>query len=157
MSGLVYSKTDSGLLVAENAHSVDEQAVARSLREYDPDLRLVPQVVVGDRVGYRVYRYAGPDRPAEFLLYWGDASTGEPWPLSSRLLDKVREQDKNTRGTYLDEDAREKLRREELERAHASATDSVIADTLKSGRTVLRRGVGLRMARDKRRARGEKT
>lgn len=104
-NGQVFSKTDSGLLVPDRAAG-DEQAVARLLKEYDPDLRLVPQYN-----GYRVYRYAGSDRPAQFVLYWGD-SDGNAYPLSSRILDKVKQLDRNNdRSEYRSEDALNEERR----------------------------------------------
>lgn len=89
------SRTDGGLYVPEGAH---EAAVMRALREHDDDLRLVPQDSdhFGRRV-YKVFRYAGSERPAEFLLFWGDEH-GNPFPLSSSLVDAVKQLDRNMRG-----------------------------------------------------------
>ena len=97
------SRLDSGLFFVE--HGEDEARVSRALREYDADLRLVPQDsdTHGRRI-YKVYRYAGSDRPAEFLLYWAN-ERGEPYPLSMRLLDEIKRHDKNTRGDKFDADA----------------------------------------------------
>jgi hypothetical protein len=117
---LVYSRTDNGLLVAENA-SGDERAVARALKEYDPDLRLVP-AVVKEQVAWKVYRHSGPDRPALFLFMWGD-EYGNPWPLSYRILDKVKTLDKNTSTGARDEDALE---------AHRKASKAKEEETLRT-------------------------
>lgn len=147
----VYSKGNHGLLVARDTAPGDEQAVARQLRDYDPDLRLVPQGVVGRQIVYKVYRYAGSDRPAEFVCFWGDEATGEPWPLSSGLLDRVRELDKNTRANYLSAEAREARRRAELER-HREQTAKDVYDDLRRmpGRlAALPRGQSLRRARSR--------
>jgi hypothetical protein len=152
LSGLTYSRTESGLLVAENA-SADERAVARALRDHDPDLRLVPQSRVGDRIGYSVYRYAGSDRPAEFLLFWGNTASGEPYPLSSRLLDEVKRLDRNSRGAgdYVDVDERNARAKAEL-REHADKQGEELFDDWRKreGRSaLLPRGVSLRRARSK--------
>src|SRR5215510_10143671 len=94
--------TDSGLLVPEGAL---EAAVARELRELDDDLRLVPQDsdAYGRRI-YKVYKYMGGDRPAQFILMWSDEE-GNPYPLSSSLVEEVKRHDRNLRGaqTLLDE------------------------------------------------------
>lgn len=84
-----------GLLVPEGAL---EAAVSRQLRELDPDLRLVPQDsdAYGARI-YKVYKYQGPDRPATFILLWGD-EWGRPFPLSSSLVEEVKRYDRGGRG-----------------------------------------------------------
>jgi len=155
--GLSYSRHgDSGLVLAEFGQ--DEAAISKALRQHDPDLRLVPRhsEKFGKRY-YAVYRYAGSDRPAEFVCAW-TTDAGEPLPLSSRLLDLVQKLDRNTRGEYEDENARERKRREQLERQLAADTQDLIDDwKARDGRSaLLPRGVSLRMARDKRRARGER-
>jgi len=115
--------------VAEADASGQERAVARALKEYDPDLRLVPGVVNEQGV-WKVYRYSGPDRPALFLFMWGD-SYGNPWPLSMRILDKVRELDKNTKSEFRDEDALEAHRKASKAKTEEDrATD--LYDDLKS-------------------------
>lgn len=88
------SRTDGGLVVPTGAH---EAAVQAALKQHDPDLRLVPQD--SDHFGrtiYKVYRYAGSERPAEFLLYWGDKDGA--YPLSMGIVDAVRRLDRNMRG-----------------------------------------------------------
>lgn len=102
---LVFSENDSGLVVAEQ--SADERSVRDALRDHDRALRLVRGF--SEEHGcwvWRVYRYAGPDRPAEFLCDWSDRR-GTPFPLSHRLVDYVRhELDKNGRAPGPDPDRR---------------------------------------------------
>lgn len=122
---LVYSRSDSGLLIAETGSS-DERAVARALKDYDPDLRLVP-AVVNNQQAWKVYRYAGPDHPALFLFMWGD-HYGNPWPLSMRILDKVRELDKNTQSQARDEDALEARRKASNAKRDEDRTTDLVDD-----------------------------
>lgn len=154
-----YTQTEGGLLVPE---AMDERAVSRLLRQYDPELRLVPPGVTltgetREQVrSYRVARYAGSERPIQFVCGWWD-ERGEPLPLSSSLLDRVMELDRNTRAKYLDDVARNELARQERDK-NAKRDYEAIQDnnTFKHGRPVLPRSQSLRMSRDKRRARGEK-
>lgn len=121
---MICSRSDTGLLVAENG-SADEKAIARALRDHDPDLRLVPQGFRNGMTAYKVYRYCGSERPAEFICFWGNAQ-GEPYPLSSRLLDKVRALDKSQRGSegYLSEDElNDRAKAARQEQAQADAED----------------------------------
>jgi hypothetical protein len=137
--------------------AADERAIAAALREYDPELRLVPQE--SDAYGctiYHVRRWAGNDRPSEFLFAWV-TETGEALPLSHRLLDLVREHDRNLRAQRLDADAKNELKRQEDKRHWDSEMEALSGDwEMKHGRPVLPRSQSLRMSRDKRRARGEK-
>lgn len=144
---LVYERQGNGLLVARDTAPSDEKAVARQLRDYDPDLRLVPQGVVGRQIAYKVYRYAGSDRPAEFICFWGDAAIGEPYPLSSGLLDRVRELDRNSRARYASAEELNEKRRAELERHRDSLSEDVYDDLKRMpGRLAVipRPGVGYR-------------
>jgi hypothetical protein len=149
VSGLVYSRTDSGLLVAEEGAS-DEKAVGRLLRDYDSDLRLVPATFHDGRLGYKVYRYAGPDRPAEFICYWGNEE-GEPYPLSSRLLDKVRELDRNSRAPYLSEDELNARAQEKRERQIRQDAEDLVDDVATTAGVMpcFHRGAHLRRSRAK--------
>jgi len=47
---------------------------------------------------YKVFRYAGSERPAEFLLFWGDPSSGVAYPLSMSIVDEVKRHDRGERG-----------------------------------------------------------
>ena len=144
---MVYSRSDSGLLIAEKSGSSDERAIARALKDYDRDLRLLPCVVNGTQA-WKVYRYAGSDRPAEFLFMWGN-DYGEPWPLSFRILDKVRELDKNTTFKARNEDALERDRRASDAKREQDAIEALTDDWMtREGRSaLLPRGQSLRRAR----------
>lgn len=152
---LVYSRSDSGLVIAE--HGQDEAAVARALKQHDRELRLVQQVdPATGRLRWCVYSYQGPDRPALFVYAW-QTQTGEPLPLSHRLVDEVKAQDRNSRAprpTEDDLDRQQAVRKERDWERDAEALGNDWAP--QHGRPVLHRSQSLRMARDKRRARGEK-
>lgn len=86
----------TGLLVAED--SVGEREVQRILRDYDPRLRLVPQRDEASQgLLWQVYYWNGPDQAASYVCSWMDRD-GVPLPLSSRILDKVQQQDVRTVG-----------------------------------------------------------
>jgi hypothetical protein len=145
---LVYTKTESGLLVASEGAS-DERAVARALKDHDPDLRLVPQ-----QDGWRVYRYAGPDRPADFILYWGDGEG--PWPLSHRLVDEVKRHDRNTQAHVPSPEELNAKAEAERRKQDAAMVEDIVDDNRHkmNGRIAcLKPSVALRMARDKERRR----
>lgn len=152
---LVERTLDSGLILSEQG--MDGAAIGRALRKRDPLLSLQgwPSNTHGCII-WKVVRYAGPDRPPDTVCVW-QSDRGEPYPLSSGILDLVDQLDKNTRSTYASEDERnaqlEAERRKATERANEAIRDDT---TFKHGRPVLPRSQSLRMARDKRRARGEK-
>jgi hypothetical protein len=153
---LVYTRQDSGLVVAE--HASDEASVARALRDHDSDLRLVRQL--SESLGalvWKVYRYAGSERPAEFVCAWTDRS-GTPLPLSHRLVDMVKGLDRNSRAPVADADTLNARRKERAEKEVQRHNQDLIDDHLpRVGRSpVLHRSQSLRMARDKQRAKGRK-
>lgn len=157
--GLIHSRTDSGLIVAE--YGTDGAAVRRAIKDYDPNLELLPPGVDAadgaDRQHWRVYARVSPDRPLVFVTAWVDTA-GNALPLSMRLLDRVKEQDRNTRSTYQDADSRNAvLRRRRADESRAQA-DDLTSDHLRSAKRFhpVHRSVGLRMARDKQRAKGRK-
>jgi hypothetical protein len=154
---LIYSASDSGLILATEGS--DEAACAAALKEYDSDLRLVPQDsdAFGQRV-YKVFRYAGSEQPAQFVCGWWD-DMGKPYGGLSvtGLLEMVKRLDRNTRSYYVDPDVRnaeltEKRRRE----AHAQLDE--IADEFRgkidgTKSSPLPRGRDLYLARNRVRAR----
>lgn len=146
--GFVEWRSDSGLNVVEQCGDV--AAISRLLRQHDDDLRLVPGWP------FRVYSYRGPNHPAEFVLAW-QSEAGEPLPLSSRLVDEVIRHDRNSRGVVVDADVRNQQQKQaeakQWERDQEAITEEWL---MKHGRAVLPRSQGLRRARDKRRAKGEK-
>jgi hypothetical protein len=127
---LVPSQTDSGLTVL--MHGSDEAAVSRALRDFDNDLRLVPQDsdAYGQRV-YKVYRYNGPERRADFLFLWGD-DYGNPYPLSMAILERVKTFDKNQRGNaeFVNEDEHNRRLREARQKDYDSNVESIQQEEL---------------------------
>lgn len=153
--GYVERTLDSGLVLSE--YGWDHAQVERELKKRDPDLTLQgwPSQTHGT-ILWKVVRYAGPDRPPDTVAVW-QSDRGEPYPLSSGLLDLVDRLDRNTRGAAVGEDelnARlEAERRKQDERDGEGIIDNT---TFKHGRPVLPRSQSLRMSRDKQRAKGKK-
>jgi hypothetical protein len=144
-----------GLLVAELG--MDGTSLERELRKRDPLLSLQgwPSATHGC-ILWRVVREAGPDRPPETVAVW-QSESGEPYPLSSGLLDLVDRLDRNSRHSHRGEDELERQRRAEVARQLERDNEALRDDwNFRHGRPVLHRSVSLRMARDKARARGEK-
>lgn len=154
--GLVYSRTESGLVRAE--HGADEAAVAAALKQHDADLRLI-RGFDPDRQCWvwKVYRYYGPERDAEFLLTWRDESTGEPRPLSMNLLDEVQRHDKNLRGDLVDSAVHNEKLKAERRADYLSEAEEIVKEfgPKMDGKKlpVIHRSQSLRRSRDKERAR----
>jgi hypothetical protein len=151
---VIHRSLESGLVLAEQG--MDGAALERELRKRDPLLALQGfYSPAHGAVVWRVVREAGAAGP-ETVCVWQSAS-GEPYPLSSGLLSLVDRLDRNTRAVYASEDelerAREKAREKQISRANEALADDW---NPKHGRPVLPRSRSLRMARDKRRAKGEK-
>jgi hypothetical protein len=127
---LVHSQTDSGLHLL--THGSDELAVSRALRQHDDALRLVPQDsdAYGQRV-YKVYRYNGPERPAEFLFLWGD-DYGNPYPLSMAILERVKTLDRNQRGNaeFVNEDEHNRRLREQRQKDYGANVETIQSEEL---------------------------
>lgn len=156
--GLIHSRTGSGLIVAE--YGADGAAVRSALKEHDRNLVLLPPGVDmggADRRHWRVYAKVGGDRPPVFVTAWADEA-GNPLPLSMRLLDRVKEQDRNGRGGYRDADTRNRELREGLRRRSRQQALELVDDHVLSAKRFhpAPRSVALRMSRDKQRARGKK-
>jgi hypothetical protein len=156
--GLVFTDTSSGLVLA--THGSDEAATAAALREYDRDLRLVPQDsdAFGRRV-YKVYRYMGSEQPSVFVCGWWD-DLGNPYDglSATGLLEMVKRLDRNnSREQRIDPDEKNRLLLEERRRQSSEDIDEVAREF--SGRidgkksSPLKRSQSLRMARDRVRAR----
>lgn len=157
--GLIHSRTGSGLIVAE--YGADGAAVRRALKEYDRDLELLPPGVDvaggADRRHWRVYARVADDRPLAFVTAWADAD-GEPLPLSMRLLDKVKQQDRNSRSDYQDADTRNADVRERNRRRSQEQALELVDEHVRSAKRFhpAHRSVALRMTRDRLRSRGKK-
>jgi hypothetical protein len=153
--GLIERTLDSGLILSE--YGQDSASLERELRKRDPDLTLQgwPSQAHGC-ILWKVVRYAGPDRPPDTVCVW-QSERGEPFPLSSGILDLVDRLDRNTRHGHHGEDELNAARERELARQDARDREALTDDwTFKHGRPVLPRSQSLRMARDKQRARGKK-
>jgi hypothetical protein len=139
------TRTSGGLLVPEGAL---EAAVSRQLRELDPDLRLVPQDsdAYGQRI-YKVYKFMGPDRPAAFILMWGDWN-GNPFPLSSALVEEVKRHDRNLRGHESLPDADEHNRRLKSEARRRGAEELAELGRTYDRYTSGKRSFGVRIPRE---------
>jgi len=153
--GLVERTLDSGLALQE--YGQDHASLERELRRRDPLLSLQgwPSVTHGC-ILWKVVRYAGPDRPPDTVCVW-QGERGEPFPLSSGILDLVDRLDRNSRHGHVSEDEINAARDRELERQVERDREALTDDwVFKHGRPVLPRSQSLRMARDKQRARGRK-
>lgn len=158
MSGLVHSRTGSGLIVSE--YGADGAAVLRALKDHDPDLRLIPpgvSVQGAHREHWAVYLYRGSERPPVFVLAW-TGPDGGPLPLSHRLVDAVKQRDLNGRGNPLSADQLNAARAEARRRQEERDREALRHDHLSSAgkHHVPHRSVALRMTRDKQRSRGRK-
>jgi hypothetical protein len=123
---MIYSRTDSGLVLAE--HGSDEAAVARELLRHDPDLRLERAIHPDTQTHFwKVLRYVGSERPLEFICDWLDADRN-PLPLSMRLLDRVKMHDRNSPMATLDEDTANARHRERLAKEHAARMQDIADD-----------------------------
>ena len=99
---MIFTRTPSGLTLAE--HAADEDAVARALRAFDCDLRLIRAVDEDHRCWvWKVYRYMGDHRPAEFVCGWWTDEL-EPLPLTMRLVDRVKDRHAASRAPHVDAD-----------------------------------------------------
>lgn len=142
-----YLETDSGLAVPLTG--ADEASVARALKEYDPDLRLIPQD--SDAYGRRIYRVArrvGGDRPVQWVVTWRTRE-GDALPLSHRLVEKVKELDLNTRARVDDPDDLNAALKDERRKDYDTDMDEIVRDHLKThkGRFITPRSQALALAR----------
>jgi len=144
----------SGLVLAEQG--MDGAALERELKRRDPLLALQGFLSLEHgAVVWRVVREAGAAGP-ETVCVW-QSESGEPYPLSSGLLSLVDRLDRNSRGVYAGEDDLERARKIARDRQIARDNEALADDWYpRHGRPVLPRGQGLRMASDRRRAKGEK-
>jgi len=151
---VIHRALESGLVLAE--HGMDTSSLERELRRRDPLLSLQgwadPEY---GRIRWRVVRET-PEGGFETVVCWPES--GEPYPLSSGILDLLDRHDRNnSRRDYRDEDELELERQAEVARQRERDNEALADDwQFKHGRPVLPRSQALRMSRDRRRARGEK-
>lgn len=137
--------------------ALDEQAVQRELASLDPNLILTRE---RDAIGqdyYVVIYYQGGSIPPDEVIDWREPS-GRAKPLSSALANEVRKMMRNG-----PPDVKAIIRaNEEMKQRHAAQQEAIRLEQAlefeqsrkRSG--AIHRSVGLRMARDRARARGEK-
>ena len=153
--GLVERVAGGGLVVSE--YGADQATIERELKKRDPLLSLQGwPSQTHQTILWKVVRFSGGDRPPETVCVW-QSDRGEPYPLSSGLLNLVDRLDRNSRSQHVGEDDRNAELERQRQRANELANEGIIDNTtFKHGRPVLPRSQSLRMSRDKARARGEK-
>jgi hypothetical protein len=154
---LEYTSRRSGLLVAEQA------AAPRQIR--DALKRLDDQLVLGcevdDRYGcwvWRVFRRDG-DRPAQWLFDWREnmeEPRSRPRPLSHALVDEAASRRLGSRRVFVDPDVLNDRAVAEARREASEVSEQIARETVRRARSPVHRSVGLRMSRDKQRARGRR-
>jgi hypothetical protein len=152
--GLVERTLDSGLVLQE--YGQDHASLERELKRRDRDLSLVGEF--SETHGCIIWKVIlnRPDRPWETVYVWM-SERGEPYPLSSGILDGLDRLDRNTRAVHVGEDEINAARDRELAEQDVRDREALVDDwTFKHGRPVLPRSQSLRMSRDKQRARGKK-
>jgi hypothetical protein len=88
----MYARSDSGLVYP--VEGMDGAAVRAALKEHDRNLDLIQQL--DPQWGRWVFKVTyATGGPSEVLFAWR-APSGEPLPLSSALIDKVKQLDRNT-------------------------------------------------------------
>lgn len=143
----MYVRTDSGLVLAER--SADEAAISRALAEIDPELVLVRQIdPVFNRWSWRV-NCVSPRGQYDLVCVWEDENR-EPLPLSSALVEKVKMLRRDSRAAYVDSEARNEIRRQEIAKQEERDLEASISDLeprARSGRLPIlpRRSVGARI------------
>jgi hypothetical protein len=157
----VYSVSDvGGLAVAFNR--ADEETVARALRRLDDRLFLDPEVEPHGPYGPYVYMtvkyHLGSGRPPSLVLEWRDSSG--PKPLSLAVVEQVKRQEGAMATAFREVMAANERKRQQSIQATGDGAYDIARSGGKSAaglRSVnLPRSQSLRMARDKRRARGER-
>lgn len=152
--GLVERTLDSGLIVAQ--YGGDHASIERELKRRDPDLSL--QGRFSEVHGCVIWRVVlkRADQPFETVCNW-QSPQGEPYPLSSGILNMVDGLDRNTRSRHVGEDEINAARDREIERQKERDREAIVDDhVFRHGRPVLHRSQSLRMSRDKQRAKGWK-
>ena len=158
----MYSVSDvGGLAVCFNP--TDEKTVTAALRRLDDRLFLDPEVETHGPYGPYVYMtvkyHHGSGVPPTCVLDWREPD-GRPKPLSLAMVDQVRRQEGAMARAVSEAIIANERRRQEAIKAVGDGTYDVVMEGGHSAagkRSVnLPRSQSLRMARDKRRARGEK-
>ena len=143
----------SGLVLAEDG--MDSAALERELRRRDPLLSLQGWPSAEHRcIIWRVVRDAGLERPPETVAVW-QSESGEPYPLSTGLLELVDRLDRNSRHVHKDEDQLNREREAEIARQSERDDEAMLDWIPKHGRPVLPRGRYLQLSRQRARRDGK--
>lgn len=152
---MLITERSSGLFLAEQAAA--PAAIRDALKQLDDRLILGQEVDEQHQCWlWKVLVRVGWDRPAVHLFDWRDEQ-GKPLPLTSRIVDEANRRRLDSRHQYEDAlTANDRLEQEISEQAVEVFADAH-RDAARSSRRmpVFHRSQGLRMARDKMRARGE--
>lgn len=142
-----WAEGNSGLAVPYQRG--DEATIAKELRDYDSHLRLIPQGYRNGQTVYKVFYRAGPEH-ASVLFTWADEQ-GNPLPLSSAIVEKVKMLDKNSRYEKKDPDTMNEALRASRAKEQEEEIQSIIDDWMtREGRSaVLPRSQRLRQARSR--------
>jgi hypothetical protein len=152
-------QTRGGLFLAEETAAPRE--IREALKKIDPDLVLGQEVDEGwSSWVWKVLVRQG-DRPAVWLFDWRenlDDPRSRPRPLSFGLVEHAASLQRGSRRPVVDplranDELVERLDEESIEEALALARE---VTTRRRGRSPVHRSQGLRMARDKARAKGRK-
>jgi hypothetical protein len=147
-----------GLYVVERASP--RSAILRALKQIDDRLFLERQISIDDRPVWCVVCNVGGDRPPVTILEYRD-DNGDPIPEpADSLLYRVAQMPRSSQ--QLNEQilrANEKLKADRAERAReetAELTRDIVPRVVQTRSVVFPRGVYLRQARDRKRAKGWK-
>ena len=134
----VHRPAASGLIVAEE--SADEAAMAQALKALDRDLILVKERDEKYEAWvWKVFVWAGDDRPAVPVMDWREHGLGRPLPLTSGIVDAVDAQRRDRRGGY-DALAESDAANERLRESRRKDFDDGIAAVEDDFRAQLERG-----------------
>lgn len=144
---------DSGLILQE--YGQDHASLERELKRRDPDLSLVGRFSETHRCIIWKVVLNRADRPFEDVYIWM-SEQGEPYPLSSGILDGLDKHTKNTRYKHVSEDEINAARNREIDRQAERDNEANLDDHIfKHGRPVLPRTPGLVASRRRNRREGK--
>ncbi len=153
----VWSEHSANLMVANQA--ADENAVRRAVKRLEPGLMLTREFDEEHRgIVYVVRHWLGSGVTPLEVLRWRDPD-GHPKPLSFALVDELQRQEARGRELYTEAEESNRKRREAEHRRLDAELEEFAREHGNAGSGLrsacLPRGQHLRIARDKRRARGE--
>lgn len=151
--GYVERTLESGLIVTQ--YGGDHASLERELKRRYRDLSLVGEFSKAHGCIIWKVKLNLPDRPWETVYTWM-SERGEPYPLSSGILDGFDRHDKNSRHRHVDEDEINANLKREIAKQGARDAEAIVDDnTFKHGRPVLPRTPGLVASRRRNRREGK--